>query len=166
MSRIRMAELITPERIIPTLHAADKHQVIEKLSRLVAAHTALNKELVWRAVLAREDLTSFGVGRGIAIPHAVVAGIAVPVGAFARLEQPVDFGAADGQLADLVLLLLAPKNDPWILLLALSCGARRLRDPEIAQHLRAQTNAEAAHVILTTDTWRGHDLHPDWKEAS
>ena len=166
MSRIQMADLITPERIIPTLNAADKHQVIHKLSRLIAAQTALNEELVRRAVLMREDLTTFGVGRGIAIPHAIAGNMCKPFGAFARLNRPVDFGAADGQLADLVLLLLAPETDAGSLLPALSCVARRLRDPEVARRLRAETNAETAHLILTTDFWRGHDPHPDWKRAA
>lgn len=160
MSRIRMADLITPERIIPALYAADKRQVIDKLSRRAAAHTGLNRELVRHAVLRHEDLTTFGVGRGIAIPHAVVAGIAKPIGVFARLKRPVDFGAADGRPADLVVLLLVPDTDAGLLLPALSCAARRLRDREVARRLRAQTGAEAAHAILTTDSWRGHDPHP------
>jgi nitrogen PTS system EIIA component len=130
MSRVRMADLITPERIIPTLHAADTRQVMEKLSCLVAAQTILNKELVRGAVQSREDLTTFAVGRGIAIPHAVVEGIATPIGVFARLEPPVDFGAADGRLADLLVLLLIPETDAGLLLPVLSCVARRLRDPE------------------------------------
>ena len=166
MSRIRMADLITPERIIPRLHAANKLQVIEKLSRFASAHAMLNKDLVGRAVLGRGNLTNFGVGRGIAIPHAVVAGIAEPVGVFARLETPVHFDAADGRDVDLVLLLLAPAADAAILLPALSHVARRLRDREVAKHLRAQTSAETAHVILTTDSWRRPGEHLDWRHAA
>lgn len=166
MLRIRLADLIMPERIIPRLHAADKHQVIEKLSRLAAAHGGMNKDLVWRAVLNHEDLTTFGVGRGIAIPHAVVAGIEEPIGVFTRLETSVDFDAVDGRAADLVVLLLAPEANAAILLPALSCVARRLRDREVAKHLRSQTSAETAHVILTTDSWRRHGPHSDWRHAA
>ena len=166
MSRIRMTNLITPERIIPRLHAADKLQVIEKLSRFAAAHARLNQDLVQCAVLTRGDLTTFSVGRGIAIPHAVVTGIAEPIGVFALLETPVDFDAADGRAIDLVLLLLAPEADAGILLPALSRVARRLRDREVATHLRAQTSAEIAHVILTTDSWRGPGAHSDWRHAA
>lgn len=166
MSRIRMADLITPERIIPRLHAADKLQVIEKLSRLVAAYGGMNVDLVQRAVLSRGDLTTFGVGRGIAIPHAVVPGIAEPIGAFARLDVAINFDAADGRAVDLVLLLLAPEADAGILLPALSRVARRLRDRAVAKHLRAQTSAEAAHVILTTDSWRGPGAHSDWRHVA
>lgn len=166
MLRIRMTDLITSERIIPTLRAADKRQVIEKLSRLVARDIGLNKELVRRAVLACEDLTTFGVGRGIAIPHAVVAGIAEPIGAFARSQRPIDFGAADGRPADLIFLLLAPDTNPGLLLPALSCVARRLRDREVTRRLRAEASAEAVHAILMSDSWRGEDPHRDRKNAA
>ncbi|MGD9921314.1 MAG: PTS sugar transporter subunit IIA [Pseudorhodoplanes sp.] len=166
MSHIQMADLFIPERIVPALQAADRHQVIEKLSRLVAMQTELKKELVRRAVLSREDLTTFGVGRGVAIPHALIAGITKPIGAFARLNLTVDFGAADGRPADLIALLLIPESAAGLLLPALSCIARRLRDREVAKLLRAQTTAEAAHAILTTDLWRGHDPHPERKYAA
>lgn len=161
MSRIEMADLITPDRIILTLHAANKHQVVTKLSQLAAAQNGLNEEFLCQAVLNREGLTTFGVGRGIAMPHAIVRGVAEPAGIFARLKQPVDFGAADGRPADLVFLLVVPETDPGILLPALSCVARRLRDREVATRLRVATRAEEAHVVLTTDSWRGHDPQRD-----
>jgi mannitol/fructose-specific phosphotransferase system IIA component len=116
--------------------------------------------------LGQKDLTTFGVGRGIAIPHAIVDGIATPVGAFARLKQLIDFDAVDGQPADLVFLILAPATGADMLLLALACVARRLQDREVTVRLRAETSSEGAHVILTADSWRGHDPHPVWKHAA
>jgi nitrogen PTS system EIIA component len=104
------------------------------------------------------DLTSFGLGRGLAIPHASVTGLPKALGAFAQLETPVDFGAADGQPADLVLLILAPEGKDSMLLRALSCVARRLRDREVAAKLRSADTAEAVHMILTTDSWHGREL--------
>jgi nitrogen PTS system EIIA component len=162
MSRIMVADLITPALILPTLHAAGRQQALEKLSRLVARHAGLSQDDVKQAVISRGDLTSFGLGRGVAIPHATVPGISRPVCAFARLKTPVDFGAGDGQPADLVFLLLAPKGDDITLLRALSCVARRLRQREVAETLRAATSAEASHIILTTDAWREwHAVHAD-----
>ncbi len=155
MSRIQMSDLVTPERILPTLGAIHKRQVIEALSRFAAAQTGLPKTIILRAVQTSEGLTTFGVGRGIAIPHAVVGDISRPFGAFAHLKRPVDFGAADGRPADLVFLLLVPETVPGILLPALSCVARRLRDPEVAKRLRSATRAEAVHLLLTSNSWRG-----------
>ena len=154
-----MADLVTPDRVIPALYAANQLQVIEKLSCIAARRSGVDFELVRHRVLEREDLTTFGIGRGIALPHATVPGLSEPIGVFARLKQPVDFGAADGRLADLVLLLLAPEEDLGILLRALSCVARRLRNRDVVTLLRSENSFEATHVILTADSWRGDD-HP------
>jgi PTS system nitrogen regulatory IIA component len=166
MSLIRMADLITPDRIVPIMHARDKQQAVVKLSRLAATKIWLSEDAVREAVLTRDDLTTFAVGRGIAIPHAIVAGIGEPVGAFARLRRPVDFGASDGRHADLVFLLLAPETHAGVLLRALSCVARRLRDREVAKRLRAETKPDAAHVILTADSWRQDNPDSDRRRAA
>jgi PTS system nitrogen regulatory IIA component len=121
---------------------------------------------VRHAVLNGDGLTTFGIACGIAIPHATLEEIAEPAGAFARLKRPVDFGASDGQPADLVFLLVAPETNARTLLPALSCVARRLRDREVATRLRAEDRADAAHVILTTDYWRGYYPHPDRRRAA
>jgi PTS system nitrogen regulatory IIA component len=76
-----------------------------------------------------------------------------PLGVFARLMRPVDFGAADRRFADLLFLLLVPENGS--LLPALSCVARRLRDDTVVNRLRVEVRREVAHLVLTTDSWRG-----------
>jgi nitrogen PTS system EIIA component len=166
MSVLTLADLVTPERIVPSMRAARKREVVQALARLVGDETGPDEKHARDAVLARGDLTSFGIGRGLAIPHATVPGLPQPLGVFARLETPVDFGAADSRPADLVMLVLAPEGQDTMLLRALSCAARRLRDPEVAEKLRGATSAEAAHVILTSDAWRGRDLVPDRKLAA
>ncbi len=159
-SPIRMADLVTADRIIPALNAGNKFKVLEKLAHFAAMRTRVDAELIRRKVLEQEDLTTFGIGRGIALPHAAVPDIPKPIGIFARLKRPIDFGAADGRRADLVLLLLVPDGNPGILLRALSCAARRLRDRDVVTRLRAENSAEAAHVILATDCWRGDRPQP------
>ena len=110
-SPIRLADLVTADRIIPAMYAGNKLEVLEKLSRFAAMKIRVDAELIRRKVLEREDLTTFGIGRGIALPHAAVPGISQPIGIFARLKRPIDFGAADGRRADLVFLLLVPDED-------------------------------------------------------
>ena len=75
----------------------------------------LNEKVVRRRVLARQVLAKFGVGGGIALRHATVPQLSEAI-IFARLMRPVNFGAADGRPADLVLLVLAPDKEPRTLL--------------------------------------------------
>lgn len=151
MARIAMSDLVAPEWIIEGLEVADSEAAIRAMCRFFAARSGLGQGAVRNAVSRRADLTTFGLGAGIAVPHGTVAGLARPRAAFARLTTPVSFDAADGRPADLVVLLLAPEGDEVGLLRALSCLARRMR--AVADTVRRARCAEALHVVLTTDLW-------------
>jgi PTS system nitrogen regulatory IIA component len=106
----------------------------------------------------RGESSSFGFGRGVAIPHAAIPGLEQPIGVFACLKPAQTFGTADERPADLVFLLLSPHGDDPTHLRVLARVARRLRDREIAARLRSANDADAIHVVLTSDTWRGADV--------
>jgi PTS system nitrogen regulatory IIA component len=166
MATIKLADLVTQERIATGLRATRRGGVVRALARLTAPGTAVTEQQIGAAVMARGDLTTFGIGRGLALPHAAVADLRQPLGAFARLETPVEFGAFDGAPADLVMLILAPQGEDSLLLRALACAARRLRDREVAEKLRGAGNTEALHIVLTSDVWRGQGLVKDLQIAA
>ena len=149
-----LAKLLTPERVLPMLNAAGAPAVLRALARLVA-EAGPREETVLKALHETERRTAFGVGRGVAVPHALLSGIAEPIGAFAHLRHLADFGAADRRPVDLVLLLLVPEQEADRLLPLLSCVVRRLRDRELLKHLRGGSSAAACFAVLATDTWRG-----------
>ncbi|MEZ0170977.1 PTS sugar transporter subunit IIA [Microvirga sp. TS319] len=150
-----MASLISPACVISRLRTRDVPHAVDALARVAAAKTDLGCDAIRRAVLEQWGASTFGFGRGVAIPHASLPGLARPVGIFARLNPGHDFGAADGILADLMFLLLSPDGKESTHLRALACVARRLRDREVAMRLRSATDAEALHIVLTSDAWRG-----------
>lgn len=155
MSEVRIAELLTPERVLPMLRAAGAPAVLRALARHAAAEIGLHEEAVLDAICAQRRLTAFGVGRGVAVPHALLGGIAAPTGAFARLRHLADFGAADARPVDLVFLLLVPAAEADRLLPLLASVVRRLRDREVLKHLRGGAGAAASFAVLTTESWRG-----------
>ena len=78
------------------IRATTKQQILSDLSRCFAEVYALDPETVIDGIEEREKLGSTGFGRGVAIPHARIDGLERPVAAFLRLEEPVEFAAADG----------------------------------------------------------------------
>ena len=155
MKAVTISALMTPARVVPALQAQDLSQAVERLAGIVARALSLDDAAVFQAVLERSLESSFSYGRGVALPHAMVAGLDEPIGVFARLSPALDVGAPDGRLIDLMLLILGPEGDDAMLLRALACAARRLRDPDVAARLRSADGAEAIHAVLTTDAWRG-----------
>lgn len=143
-----ISDLISPDRVIAAMPASDKPQLMRELSRRAARHLSIDREVVFDALQGREALGSTGVGRGIAVPHARVAGLQRFLGLFAQLEHPIHFDAIDDQLVDLVFLLLIPEQAGNEHLAALASVSRRLRDPNVAMKLRAaKTRSELCEIL-------------------
>jgi PTS system nitrogen regulatory IIA component len=70
-------------------------------------------------------------------------------GFLARLRQPIDFESIDGQPVDLVFLLLLPASSQLDQLNALAAVARKLRDSQLLQELRAATTAAELFEVIT-----------------
>ncbi|GAA4221112.1 PTS system nitrogen regulatory IIA component [Sagittula marina] len=109
----------------------------------------LNASTVVEALLERETLGPTGVGHGVALPHARIAGLEEVLGVFLLLEKPIDFDAVDRQPVDLVFALLAPEEAGVEHLKALALVSRTLRDPALCTKLRANRDAATLYTILT-----------------
>jgi PTS system nitrogen regulatory IIA component len=133
----------------PQLRVNSKKQALQELAERAAQLTGRPEREIFETLLQRERLGSTGVGNGIAIPHGKMAKMERLFGLFARLDKPIDFEALDGEPVDLVFLLLAPETAGADHLKALARVARLLRDPDLAQRLRASRDAEALYVVLT-----------------
>ena len=142
--------------IIPELVALDadagpgKEDVIEFLAATVAgAGRASSPDGLAADAKKRESTAPTGIPGGIAIPHCRSAHVLAPSLGFARLAQPVDFGAADGQAADLVFMIAAPDGADDFHLQLLAKLARGLMQTEFTDALRQAADAEEITRIVT-----------------
>ena len=103
----------------------------------------------YEALMQRETLGATGVGNGVAIPHARLAGIEKVVGAFFKLDKPMDFSSVDRKPVDLIFALFAPENAGVEHLKALALVSRTLRDDSMCSKLRANSNSTTMYAILT-----------------
>ena len=146
---MEIADLIAPEGAIHGLGARDKRQALEELARRAGGAVGLDSTSILGLLLAREELGSTGVGKGIAIPHARITGLARPFGLLARLIRPIDFAAIDERPVDLVCLLLTPATAAAAHLPALACLSRRLREPGVAERLRSARDQTGLYATFT-----------------
>ena len=140
-----ISELLTPESILPDLKATSKKQALQEIASLAARRLGLEDRTVLDVLLERERLGSTAVGYGVAVPHGKMTDLNRLYVAFARLANPVDFDAPDGQPVDLVFLLLTPENSGGDHLTALAKASRLLRDEKVRTLLRGSDNAEAIY---------------------
>jgi PTS system nitrogen regulatory IIA component len=151
-----LSDLLKPDAILASLHAQSKKQVLQEVCATAARLTGLAEREIFDTLLQRERLGSTGVGHGVAIPHGKLRPLDRLVGVFARLARPVDFDSLDDQPVDLVFVLLAPESAGADHLKALARIARVLRDPTLAQKLRAADGVDAIHTILTGSAEASH----------
>ena len=83
-----------------------KADVIASLAGLVAAAGRADAAGLTADAMEREGKSATGLPGGFAIPHCRSAAVSEASLVFARLSNPVDFGAKDGP-ADLVFLIAA-----------------------------------------------------------
>jgi PTS system nitrogen regulatory IIA component len=146
---IDIAELVAPDRVLVGLRPGSKRQLPQELADEAAATCGLDAKSILDLLIQREKLGTTGVGEGIAIPHAKVAGLPKLIGFFSRLAKPVDFDALDDKPVDLVFLLLAPEDAGADHLKALARIARILRDPALCAQLRQASDPRRALTLLT-----------------
>ncbi len=144
-----MAALFTllPEAVA-TIGADTKPAILDVLAARFAAVYGLEADVVRARIEEREQLGSTGFGRGVAIPHARIEGLARPVAAFLRLEAPVVFDSADGMPVDLVFGLLSPGQAGAAHLHALAAISRLMRDERMHAALVQAPDAEALYGLL------------------
>jgi PTS system nitrogen regulatory IIA component len=144
-----IGDIIGPERILVGLRAADKTQLLRRLSDHAAAALPLDQHLIFDALQAREKLGSTGLGKGFALPHARIEPLANRFALFARLARPIEFAAIDGRPVDLIILLLTPTNSGGEHLATLAALSRPLRNQDLLQRLRNAADAQEVHQLLS-----------------
>jgi PTS system nitrogen regulatory IIA component len=138
---------LLPEAVA-TIRADGKPAILRALAQRFAVSYGLDEPTVLAGIEEREKLGSTGFGRGVAIPHARIAGLGRPVAAFLRLEAPVLFDAADAMPVDLVFGLLSPEQAGASHLHALAAISRTMRDESMHAALSSAADAEVLYGLL------------------
>jgi nitrogen PTS system EIIA component len=139
---------LLPEAV-GTIRADSKPAILAQLAERFASVYGLDQSGILARIEDRERLGSTGFGRGVAIPHARIAGLGHPVAAFLRLEAPVSFDAADAMPVDLVFGLLSPEQAGAAHLHALAAISRMMRDERMHAALTQAPGEEAMFGLLS-----------------
>lgn len=132
------------------LKAEDKQEVLsEMVEFLLSAGKIENPEEVLKALVEREALSSTGLGKGIAIPHAKIPGLSDFVVAMGISPAGVEFDALDGEVSKLFFVLLAPPEQASLHMEALSEIAMMSMQEGFVDRLVTAGSPEAVLNLLT-----------------
>ena len=146
---MKISNLLSPSDVLVDVPASDKQLLLQELASKAANSVALDVDQVAPHLLKREALGSTGIGYGAAIPHALLPDVQRPFGLMARLKQPIQFDAIDGQAVDLVFLLLLPAKTDNTQLSALVLVSRTMRLNGVIDRLRRARDASGIYTVMT-----------------
>jgi len=125
-----------------------KKRVFERAAEAMGAALNLCSENIYRALLAREKLGSTAIGEGIAIPHCRINECSEAAGCLVTLQEPIDYGSADGQDVDIIFVLLVPEEATEAHLKLLAALARSFSNAEVRDRVRQTQDPEALKQLL------------------
>src|SRR5258708_29133929 len=145
---MKISELLSPTDVMIDVRASNKRLLLQEFASKAADSLGLPVDQIAPYLLKREELGSTGIGRGVAIPHARLPDLQRPHGLLAKLKQPIEFDAIDGQAVDIVFVLLLPAAVESGQLEALALVARVLRPPENLVRLRDARNPSELYAAI------------------
>ena len=149
----RISDILKPAHIKLNAEAVDRDEVVEELvDLLVQTGDVRNRKAAVKALLAREELGSTGIGKGAAVPHATDASIERICAALAISQNGLEFDSADGEPVRIVFLLLSQADNPGPSVRALVEIAQLIHNPHvIARLLAAKSPAEVLDIIRSEE---------------
>lgn len=110
---MKVSELMDPKGILLYANidnAADALGILVELQEGIGVIT--NGTAYYNAVCQRENFGgSTAIGEGIALPHAINAGVSAPGISVLTLRHGVDWGAPDGRPVDLLFMIAVPPGE-------------------------------------------------------
>ncbi len=140
---MKIQDLLRKDVMLLDLQATEKKAVIEEMIQSLVDHGYVTDfETFKERILAREALTSTGLGDGIAMPHSKNTAVKEATVLFAKSNKGVDYESLDGQPTDLFFMIAAPEgaNDTHLAALA-----------ELSQYLMKDGFADKLRQVTSPD---------------
>ena len=140
---MKIQDLLRKDVMLLDLQATEKTAVIEEMIKSLTDHGYVTDfETFKEGILAREALTSTGLGDGIAMPHSKNSAVKEATVLFAKSNKGVDYESLDGQPTDLFFMIAAPEgaNDTHLAALA-----------ELSQYLMKDGFADKLRRVSSPD---------------
>lgn len=146
---MNLTQLIQFDLIQFDFMAKDKKDALNKLTDMLVEEGIIgNKDEFYKALLEREELSTTGVGDGIAIPHAKASCFEKAMIIYAKSDEGVEWESFDSQPAKHIFMICAPANGADEHLKALATLSTALMNPEVKGKLDNATTKEEVKTIF------------------
>ncbi|KRM96911.1 fructose PTS, EIIABC [Liquorilactobacillus aquaticus DSM 21051] len=146
-------DLLLKDVMIMDLKASTKKEAIDEMVHKYYVNGVINDEDFYKkAIIAREEQSTTGIGDGIAMPHAKNKAVQRATVLFAKSNAGVDYDALDGNPVHLFFMIAAPEGANDTHLQALAALSGLLINPDLVAKLKkAQTPDEVQQLFADAE---------------
>lgn len=151
---MRISELIAPQSVLLRTNITWQDNALAYLVELLERGGGVtNGTACYHAMRTRESIGgSTAIGEGIAIPHASNAGVERAGISVLTLRNGLDWGAADGQLVDMLFMVAVPPGQESQHLQILARLVNLLANAKRVEAIRrTRTPQDFLHLLTTAE---------------
>lgn len=145
-----LLELLEEKIVKIPLKAKNKKDTINELVKILKKSGKIkDTKIILKDLFKREELSSTGLGGGIAIPHAKTSAVDTLILAIGIAPKGIDFESLDGSPSNLFFLILTPLDQAAQHLQMLSEIASITKDKDFLQAIiKSASPAEIVKLFL------------------
>jgi mannitol/fructose-specific phosphotransferase system IIA component (Ntr-type) len=151
---MKITDYLNRQHILTDIKSTDKLGVLAELTQVLIDQgrvPAERREDIIAGLVEREELTSTGLGYGLALPHIKTNSITKIQIVFGRSVRGIDFASLDGSPTHLYFLVLAPPAMTTEYLKVISLISALMKDADQRQRLlRAKSPEEIFSFLGST----------------
>lgn len=136
------------EHLILNVDIQNRQHLFDTVGKYLHLHHGWSAAEIANRLGEREKLGSTGLGQGVAIPHARLAGLQAPVAILVRPALPIPFDAPDSKPVGLFFILLVPERASQQHLQRLADAARLLNERGVRESLHTCATAHEMRRVL------------------
>ena len=145
---------LTEKNIVMDLDADSRDDAIAQLARVLEKNGNISDATAFtQDVLAREAMTTTGIGNNIAIPHGKSSSVEHASLIFAKNRTPLEWNSLDGSKVQIIFLMAVSSGDAGnehLQMLARLSG-KLMDDDFVAAIKHAQTAQEVLDIFYAAD---------------
>jgi fructose-specific phosphotransferase system IIA component len=147
--KISVLEFFLRDALIANLRETGRDGALGRLCETAAEQEHIAQaDLLYKAVLKRENEAGTAMEEGVAVPHARTHLVKRPLVVFGRSLRGIEWNSPDGKPAQFIFLIITPSTDDEAQVQILGHIARAMSKAETRQEILAAPDAHAVWQIL------------------
>jgi fructose-specific phosphotransferase system IIA component len=141
--------IFSKEMIYINTNIKNKRDFLKNMAKLAYENKKIeNSKDFYNALKKRENISTTGVGFGIAIPHGKSKTVKEPFVAFTKLENEIEWKSLDEKPVNLIFTIGVPENSDNVHLKILQKLSIKLMDEDFREELKKTNDKEKLIKIL------------------